>query len=103
MRSLSCTYLVVLALSRSVIHAVGVSGRPLEVETAATNRQTPGLTLLTFHGLSSENGASIREPILLHVLVKAKRRANGSIAVRTVSFPERVVVEGELPYFVRSL
>ena len=49
--------------------------------------------LLTFHGLVED--AQGQQPVIVHVLTKAKRHANGSFLVRTVSYVERVALQSE--------
>ena len=50
-------------------------------------------TLLTFHGFVEDTQG--RQPIILHVLIKAKRLPDGSFSVRAVSYAERVSLQSE--------
>ena len=51
-------------------------------------------TLLTFHGLVDDFAQGL-QPVILHVLIKAKRLPDRSFSVRAVSYVERVALQGE--------
>ena len=51
-------------------------------------------TLLTFHGLVDDFGQGL-QPVILHVLIKAKRLPDRSFSVRAVSYVERVALQGK--------
>ena len=53
------------------------------------------LTLFTYHGPVEVSPEEMQLNVILHVLVKAKRRADGSFALRTVSYAERPELKGE--------
>lgn len=57
-----------------------------------TNAVVKGPTLLTFHGVANDSSGQQPVPIIVHVLIKAKRQVNGSYFVRTVTYVERVVL-----------
>ena len=57
-----------------------------------TNAVVKGPTLLTFHGVANDTSTAGQQPIIVHVLIKAKRQVNGSYFVRTVTYVERVVL-----------
>ncbi len=52
-----------------------------------------GLKLFTYHGPVDTNTGPVL--IVLHVLLKAKQRTDGSFALRTVSYAERPALEGQ--------
>ena len=96
MHGLPHAALLALSLVCYLFSIAEVHGQALEAKSVFTNLQTSGLPLFTYHG-SVRAGKDAKVPILLHVLVKVKRRANGSVVVRTTSYPERVDVQGECP------
>ena len=52
------------------------------------------MPLFTFHGQVTSGTEAEPAEIVLHVLLKTKRRDDGAFAVRTVSYAERSQVQG---------
>ena len=55
---------------------------------------TSGVSMFTFHGPVRSGSEAEQAEILLHVLLKPKRREDGTFVVRTVSYTERVEPQG---------
>ncbi len=88
-RTLDVMLLLLALLTDSLLQLMAVSGRELP---ARIPRDQPGVsaafakrpTLLTFHGFVDD--AQGQQPVILHVLIKAKRLPDRSFSVRAVSF-----------------
>lgn len=63
---------------------------------------TSGVSMFTFHGPVRSGSEAEQAEILLHVLLKTKRREDGIFVVRTVSYTERVEPQGT-PYTRTSI
>lgn len=87
MRSLANLTLLSLFFSGLLPYAVRVTG----AATDAINSET---LLLTYHGPVEVGTGPLQVQVLLHVLVKAKRQADDSYVVRTVSYAERPEIQG---------
>ncbi len=92
--------LLLTLLTDSLPHLQAASGRSLparfsrdQLGGGAVRPSLKRPTLLTFHGFVED--AQGRQPIILHVLIKAKRLPDGSFSVRAVSYAERVSLQSE--------
>lgn len=52
------------------------------------------LSLFTFHGPITSGSEAEWDPIILHVMLKTKRRRDGAYVVRTVSYAEKFELQG---------
>ena len=98
--------LLLTLLTSSLPHLQAASGRSLparfsrdQLRGGAVHPSLKRPTLLTFHGFVED--AQGRQPIILHVLIKAKRLPDGSFSVRAVSYAERAYLQSEWQRFNR--
>ena len=106
---ISTAVILLFALfSESLQQLEAVSGRTLptrvprnQVGAGAIHSSSKRPTLLTYHGFVED--AQGPQPVILHVLVKAKRLPDGSFSVRAVSYAERVVLQSEWQNCNRTL
>lgn len=70
-----------------------------EDSRTATESYLPSPTpLFVFHGPVTSGPEAEQDAIILHVLLKSKRRRDGAFVVRTVSYAEKVELQGkEMP------
>lgn len=90
--------LLLSLLSEPFLQSQAVSSRSLPArfsrEAGAAQITAKRPTLLTFHGLVDDFGQGL-QPVILHVLIKAKRLPDRTFSVRAVSYVERVALQGE--------
>ena len=90
--------LLLSLLSEPFLQSQAVSSRSLPArfsrDAGAAQITAKRPTLLTFHGLVDDFGQGL-QPVILHVLIKAKRLPDRTFSVRAVSYVERVALQGE--------
>ena len=64
--------------------------------SAARSYHGSKLPLFTFHGPVTSGSEAQQDAIILHVLLKTKRRRDGAFVVRTVSYAEKFELQGKV-------